>query len=122
GSDVGFATRMSTKIRIGFVGVGGMGQAAHLRNYATLPDCEVVALAELRPKLREAVARKYNVARTYASGEELIAKEQLDGIVASQSFHQHAQVVLPLYKTGVPVFTEKPLASCEAVGEKLLAA
>src|ERR1041385_5322546 len=113
---------MSTKIRIGFVGVGGMGQAAHLRNYSTLPDCEVVALAELRPKLREAVARKHNVPRTYASGEELIAKEQLDGIVASQPFDRRAQVIIPLYKAGVPVFTEKALAASEAVGEKLLAA
>ena len=43
------------KPRIGFVGVGNMGQAAHLRNYATLPDCEVAALAELRPKLGQAV-------------------------------------------------------------------
>ena len=36
-----------SKPRIGFVGVGGMGQCAHLRNYATLPDCEVVAIAEV---------------------------------------------------------------------------
>ena len=52
---------MSQKVRIGFVGVGGMGQCAHLRNYVTVPECEVVALAELRPKLREAVAHKYGV-------------------------------------------------------------
>jgi len=44
------------KPRIGSVGVGSMGQAAHLRNYATLPECEVVALAELRPNLGQAVA------------------------------------------------------------------
>jgi hypothetical protein len=48
-----------SKPKIGFVGVGGMGQAAHLRHYATLPECEVVALAELRPKLGEAVARRW---------------------------------------------------------------
>ena len=29
---------MSNKIRIGFVGVGNMGQMAHLRNYATIDD------------------------------------------------------------------------------------
>lgn len=31
-------------VRIGLVGVGFMGQAAHLRNYATLEDCEVAAV------------------------------------------------------------------------------
>ena len=27
------------KVKIGFVGVGAMGQCAHLRNYVTLPGC-----------------------------------------------------------------------------------
>ena len=113
---------MSTKIRIGFVGVGGMGQCAHLKNYATVPECEVVALSEPRPKLREAVARKYGVPRTYASGEEMLAKEKLDGVVASQPFERHLRIVAPLYKARVPVFTEKPLAATPEVGEKILAA
>ncbi len=113
---------MSDKVKIGFVGVGGMGQCAHLRNYATLPDCEVVALAELRPKLREAVARKYNVPRTYPSAEAMLAAEKLDGIVASQPFDRHGQIIIPLYASRTPVFTEKPLAASIAVAERMLAA
>ena len=113
---------MSDKIKIGFVGVGGMGQCAHLRNYVTVPECKVVALAELRPGLREAVARKYGVAKTYASGDEMVANEKLDGIVAIQMYDRHAQVVIPLYAAGVPVFTEKPLAASEQVGAQMLQA
>ena len=45
------------RIRIGFVGVGGMGQVAHLKNYATIEGCEVVALAELRPQTAELRSR-----------------------------------------------------------------
>ena len=71
------------KIRIGFVGVGGMGQCAHLRNYVTLPDCEVVAIAEIREQLGKLVAQRYGVPRVYGSHEELLASEKLDGIVAS---------------------------------------
>ena len=44
---------MSDRARIGFVGTGGMGQCAHLKNYAVLPECEVVAIAEIRPRLAE---------------------------------------------------------------------
>ena len=43
-----------TPIKIGFVGVGSMGQCAHLRNYASASlstECEVVAIAEIRPNL-----------------------------------------------------------------------
>ena len=49
------------KVRIGFVGVGGMGQCAHLRNYVTVPNCEVVAIAELREQTGQAVARRYGI-------------------------------------------------------------
>jgi len=110
------------KVRIGFVGVGGMGQCAHLKSYVTVPECEVVALAELRPKLRETVARKYGIARTYATAAEMLAQEKLDGIVAAQPFDKHGQIIIPLYQARLPVFTEKPLASSIATGAKMLAA
>jgi predicted dehydrogenase len=113
---------MGAKVRIGFVGVGNMGQCAHLRNYVEVPGCEVVALAELRPGLRGAVARKYGVPRAYGSAAEMLAKEKLDGIVASQPYTRHGTILPPLYAARVPVFTEKPLASSIEAGERLLAA
>ncbi|NQU12055.1 Gfo/Idh/MocA family oxidoreductase [bacterium] len=110
------------KVRIGFVGVGNMGQCAHLKNYVTLPDCAVVALAELRPKLAAAVAARYGVPRVYATAAEMLRREQLDGIVASQPFDRHGQVIIPLYRSGLPVFTEKPLAASVAVARRMLTA
>ena len=110
------------KARIGFVGVGNMGQCAHLRNYASLPECEVVAIAEVRPRLAAAVAQRYGVPRVYPNAEAMIGTEQLDGIVAIQPFDHHGEVVLPLYASRLPVLTEKPLAASVALGERLLAA
>ena len=52
------------QVRIGFVGVGGMGQCAHLKNYAALGDCHVVALAEIRQDLGRAVAARYGIPQT----------------------------------------------------------
>jgi predicted dehydrogenase len=99
-----------------------MGQAAHLRNYAALPDCTVVAIAELRPRLGQEVARRFGVPRVYPDAEAMLAHEELDGIVAAQPFTRHGQVIPPLYRAGIPVCTEKPLAASVAVGERLLAA
>ena len=110
------------KVRIGFAGVGSMGQCAHLKNYVTLPDCEVVALAELRPLLARRVAEKYGVPRVYQSAAEMLAHEELDGIVAAQPFNRHGSILPELYRAGVPVLTEKPLAASVEVGEKLLQA
>ena len=110
------------KVRIGFVGVGGMGQCAHLKNYVTLPDCEVVAIAELREKLGKLVAARYGVPKVYNNHTEMLTAEKLDGIVASQPFNHHGSLVPDLYKANVPVFTEKPLAASIEVGEKILQA
>ncbi len=113
---------MADKVRIGFVGVGNMGQCAHLKNYAQLPECEVVAIAEVRPKLARAVAQRYNVPRVYPTGEDMLASETLDGIVAAQPFDRHGQIIAPLYRAGLPILTEKPLASSPQVAERMLAA
>ncbi len=107
------------KVRIGFVGVGGMGQAAHLRNYVTVEDCEVVALAELRQETGRLVARRYGVPRVYADHREMLAAERLDGIVASQPFDRHAVLLPDLYKAARYVFTEKPLAVGVKAGRRL---
>ncbi len=110
------------KVRIGFVGVGSMGQCAHLKNYASIPDCEVVALAEIRPKLGQLVAQRYGIPRLYSDAKEMLAKEKLDGIVASQPFNRHATLLPAILKNGTPVFIEKPLAATVESGRKILKA
>jgi predicted dehydrogenase len=113
---------MVKTVKIGFVGVGGMGQCAHLRNYVNLPDCEVVALAEVRKDLGLKVATRYGVPHVYPSHIEMLENEKLDGIVASQPFSRHGVLVPELLKASVPVFTEKPLAASLEVGEKIVQA
>lgn len=110
------------EIRLGFVGVGNMGQCAHLRNYAALPGCKVVTLAEPRPGLAKRVAEKYAVPAVYADADSMVAGEQLDGLVAPQPFTHHLRLVAPLYKHGLPVLTEKPLGASVETGEKMLEA
>jgi predicted dehydrogenase len=110
------------EVRIGFVGVGFMGQMAHLKNYVTVPGCKVVALCELRESLGREVAARYGVPRVYKSHVEMLQAEELDGIVASQPFRRHAVLVPELLQAGVPVFIEKPLAGSVEGGERILRA
>ncbi len=109
-----------SKVRLGFVGVGGMGQCAHLKYYATTPGCEVAAIAEIRPQLAAKVARKYFIDKVYSSHEEMIKNEKLDGLVAIQQFIHHGSLLPSLYKANLPVITEKPLASSVEMGQTLL--
>ena len=111
-----------SKVRVGFVGVGAMGQCAHLRNYVRLSDCEVVAIAEMRTELGKRVAEKYGVPKVYSNHSEMLENVELDAIVASQPFNRHGVLLPELYKAGIPVFTEKPLAHSVEVGERIIAA
>lgn len=113
----------SPRIRIAFVGAGQMGQAAHLQNYASLRDeCEVVALAESKPQQAAAVASRYGIPRVYASHLELLEQGGFDAIVAAQPFTRHGVLIPDLAKAGVPIFTEKPIASSITVARQILAA
>ena len=114
-------TEAKDKVRIGFVGVGGMGQMAHLRNYVNVEGCEVVALAEVREKTGQLVATRHGIPKVYRTHTEMLAAEKLDAVVASQMFDIHAALLPEIYGKVKYVFTEKPLAIGVAAGEKLAA-
>jgi predicted dehydrogenase len=108
-------------VRIGFVGVGAMGQCAHLRNYVTTSGCEVVALAELRPELGRRVAARYGVENVYRDHREMLAAEKLDAIVSIQHFSLHGQLLPEILAAGLPTLIEKPLARSVEAGERIVA-
>lgn len=109
-------------VRLGFVGAGSMGQCAHLQNYVGIRDCQVVAIAELRPQLAAKVAERYGIGRVYPDHEAMLKAETLDGIVAAQPFSAHGVLVPQLLKAGVPVFIEKPIANTVEAGARIVRA
>ncbi|MBB6732939.1 Gfo/Idh/MocA family protein [Cohnella zeiphila] len=110
-----------SKLRIGFVGVGGMGQMAHLSNYAVLTDqCEVVAIAEPRPRMARLVAGRYGVPEVYANHQQLLERAKVDAIVAPQQFRNHVNLIPDILRAGVPVLTEKPLCLTADAGRELV--
>ncbi|MGC8971347.1 MAG: Gfo/Idh/MocA family protein [bacterium] len=107
------------KVKLVFVGVGNMGQCAHLKNYAIIPDCEVVAIAELRENLGKKVAQRYGIPKVYKNYKEMLDNEDFDGIVAVQPFITHGVTIPELLEARVPIFIEKPLASSVEIGERI---
>jgi predicted dehydrogenase len=110
-----------TKLKIGFVGAGNMGQMAHLANYAALREqCEVVAIAEPRPQSARLVASRYGISEVYSDHRELLARAKVDAIVAPQQFRNHYVVVPDILRAGIPVLTEKPLSLTVEAGRELV--
>ncbi len=107
-------------VRIGMIGAGFMGQHAHLENYSAIPECEVVALAELRPELRRRVAERYGIPRTYATHQELLSDPDIQAVVAVTARPMTGPIALDCLRAGIHLLTEKPMASTVAQAERLV--
>ncbi len=107
-------------VRLGFVGCGYMGQLAHLANFAALDGCEVVALAEARPRLRELVAARHGIERTVNSHMALAEADDIDAVVAITHESLNERIVCDLLAAGKPVMTEKPMTVSVASARRML--
>ena len=99
------------RIRLGFVGAGFMGQLVHLPNFTEMAGCEVVALADRRPRLARLVADRYGIPGVCGSHEELCADASIDAIVQITSDDAHAPVAIDALNAGKHVYLEKPMAT-----------
>jgi predicted dehydrogenase len=108
-----------TKLKIGMIGAGFIGQLAHLMNYVEIADCTVHALAEYKPELRQKVAARYAIPHTYATHTELLANPDIDAVIVVTPRGFTAPVVLDCLTAGKHVLSEKPMAG-SAIEAKML--
>lgn len=97
-------------IKLGVVGVGGMGQG-HCNALTKLTqekECEFVAVSDLRENVVKDVATKFNV-KPFGDYKELF--KQVDGIVVATPPTAHRPVVVEAAKAGIHAFCEKPLST-----------
>jgi hypothetical protein len=105
-------------VKVGFVGVGGMG-SAHVQNYLNIEGVEVKAICDIVPAKVER-AQKWVVEAGqpkptgYANGlrdfERMCATEDLDLVMTATPWEWHVPVCLSAMKNGKHVATEVPAA------------
>src|SRR5271165_2501255 len=101
-------------VNVGVIGVGMIGQD-HIRRLTTvLAGAEVVAVSDVDAARAQEVASRLTGAKVFATGEGLIAADEVEAIIVSSWGPTHAAYVLAAIRAGKPVFCEKPLATTEA--------
>jgi predicted dehydrogenase len=113
------------RYRTGIVGHTGAGDYGHDLDLTVgrMPELDVVALADPDPDGRAAAAARAGAARTYASYEEMFAREQLDlAIVATRYVDEHEAMLLAAIGAGAHVYCEKPLVRTPAEADRVVAA
>ena len=75
----------------------------------TIPETRVVAVADYYQPSAQAVAEQYGIT-CCATGEELIARPEVEAVLVTSADPSHAGYLLECIKAGKFVFCEKPLA------------
>ncbi|WP_053236081.1 Gfo/Idh/MocA family protein [Sandaracinus amylolyticus] len=106
------------RVRVGFVGVGGMG-SAHVLNLLTMDAVDLVAVADIVPAHAErarswATERGRPAPTLYTDGERdferMIGEEALDLVITATPWEWHVPVMLRALESGVHGATEVPAA------------
>lgn len=115
-------TPINRTIRIGYVGGGFLAQNAHLGNFSSLPQGNLVALAERRPHLAEKVALHFGIDKVYPDHLSLARDPEIDAVAVSADYAGQGEIAADLLRAGKHVFMEKPMAVSIQQAERILAA
>ncbi|TXG38484.1 Gfo/Idh/MocA family protein [Seonamhaeicola maritimus] len=108
-----FMAQSNTKknrLRTAHIGVGGMGKE-DLRDIASHPSVDVVALCDVDSKFLKAAKKLHLKAKTY-SDYRIMLKEmgnEIDAVIVSTPDHTHAPASILAMEMNKPVYCQKPL-------------
>jgi predicted dehydrogenase len=102
-------------MRVAVIGVGHFGRN-HARIYASMPDVELVAVADPDRERRDIIAEQYG-ARAVASHEDV---GEVDAVSVAVPTVKHADIACWFLERGIPVLVEKPLADSVANATRIV--
>ena len=112
---------MTQRFRYAVVGTRFWAESFHLPGLAARDDVELAALCGRDRAQAQSVADKFSIPRIYADWREMIAQEELDGIVITTPNRLHHPIALAAVDAGLNVICEKPLALNATEAREMLA-
>ena len=102
---------MSTRIRLGIIGIGNQGStyARRIANENWCPEIELVAIADKNPARLEWGRQNLKGSITYFdTAEALLDSGLIDGCVISVPHYDHPRLAIACMQRGIHVMCEKP--------------
>src|SRR5258708_9330489 len=110
--------RMTRKLRFGIIGCGVIGHI-HAEAISSLPDAQLVAVADVIPKRAQELAEEFHVT-PYEDFQEMLAHEELDVVDIGTPSGQHGELACQVMRSGRHVIVEKPMEISRAAIEEML--
>ena len=116
---------MTSPIRLGLIGCGGIVQKTHARAYHSLSKIvKVTAIADVVPANLETVGQDFNVPthNRYTEYREMLTKTDIDAVVIATPHALHAEQVIEAASAHVAIISEKPMATSLEEADRILEA
>lgn len=103
----------NSKLRIGMIGVGGMG-GGHLKMIKDMSadqNVEIIAVCDVWNKRLKQAQQAAGVtdAQAFSDYRKLLENKDIDVVVVSTADHWHAQIAMDALEAGKHVYVEKPM-------------
>ncbi len=116
------AEQKEKPIRIAVIGTGFRAWA-HLAILKSLPDYQVIALADPTPENLDRAATLAPGAKTYSDYRRLLAEQKdLDAVLVVTPNFLHAEPTIAAFERGLAVLCEKPMATTVEDANRMIAA
>jgi len=96
-------------IKVGIIGAGAISNS-HCNGIVKHGGAEAVAVADLSAKRRNEIKAKWEMAKAYATWQELVADPGIDAVSIALPNSLHAPVALAAIEAGKHVMLDKPFA------------
>lgn len=113
------------KLKIGFIGCGGIANQKHFPGMAQQKEfVDLVAFCDLIPERAEKAAKEYGTedAKVYTDYHDLLADASIDAVHVLTPNIAHCEITVAALEAGKHVLCEKPMAATEADAKKMLEA
>ena len=105
--------------RLAFIGCGGFATASIFPNIHLVPEIDLVAVCDIDGARAERNARNFGARRVYTDLNEMLDKEELDGVFVIGPAPQQYELAPLVLQRGLPVYVEKPSANTSREAREL---
>lgn len=106
------------KVRMGVIGVGGMGQG-HCLGMKKVEELELAAVCDIDPVTAEKVGREHNVP-FFTEHRKLIAAKLCDAVVVATPHPQRPAIAIDAMRAGLHLLSEKPLSERVSTADRMI--
>lgn len=111
-----------SKLKLGVIGLGRLGQVYAQHTARQIPDAALVAVADPRPEVTQPFATQIGELTVYADFRDLLAHPDLDAVIVATPTNTHSEVVTLAAQAGKHIFCEKPMALTLTETDAMIAA